>query len=213
MQHSLSPRLSHLRSHYHHHESIWDIGCDHGKLGLSFLHESEVKEIHLVDPSPPVIQKLIHFIDAYITEQNFKIHIHEKRGQDIIPNSSSKLILVAGMGGKEIVSICDHLKSYLAPADDLVISPHRDVLQVREYLHASSYSLGKESLVFDEGRFYQILSLNVRPGDKVPLYGRDIFQGEVGVKYLKHQMDVMNTHKDGRSRSYADYLKTLTLRF
>ncbi len=179
-------------------------------MGLSFLKENDVKEIHLVDPSPPVIQKLIHFIDAYITEQNFKIHIHEKRGQDIVLNPQSKLIFIAGMGGKEIISICDHLRPVLNVGDDLVISPHRDLLQVREHLHASSYSLGKEGLIFDEGRFYQAISLNVRPGEKVSLYGKEIFQGEVGEKYLRQQMDVFSAHQDVRSRSYATYLKSLT---
>lgn len=206
----LSPRLGTLRSHYHQHESIWDIGCDHGKLGLSFLSEKEVREIHLVDPSPPVIQKLTHFIDAYITEQSFKIHIHEQRGQDVVPDSSKKLILIAGMGGKEIISICSHLKPFLTLHDDLVISPHRDLLPLRESLHSSEFSLGKESVVLDEGRFYQVISLNLRKGEKVPLYGKEIFTGEVGEKYRQQQLEVFTAHQDERSRSYTQYLKSLT---
>jgi tRNA (adenine22-N1)-methyltransferase len=213
MKPTLSPRLGHLRSHHRQHESIWDIGCDHGKLGLSFLNERDVKEVHLVDPSPPVIKNLKYFIDSYITEEKFKIHIHENKGQDIVPGPLSKLILIAGMGGKEIVTICEHLRSYLSSDDDLVISPHRDILQVRAFLHSSSFTLGKESIVSDEGRFYQCISLNVRGGEKVPLYGREIFQGEVGEKYLRHQLAVMSAHQDVRSRSYADYLRTLTQRF
>lgn len=209
----LTPRLNHLHSHYDHHESIWDIGCDHGKLGLSFLNETEVKKIHLVDPSPLVIQKLAQLIDAYITEQKSKITIHQKRGQEVMPDPSKKLVFIAGMGGKEIASICDHLRDYLSGADDLVISPHRDLLQLREKLHHSDFSLGKESVIFDEGRFYQVLSLNLRAGEKVPIFGRDIFQGEVGENYRKQQLQVFSAHQDERSRSYTEYLNGLTQRF
>jgi tRNA (adenine22-N1)-methyltransferase len=207
---SLSPRLSHLRSHYHSHESVWDIGCDHGKLGLSFLDEKLVQKIHLVDPSPSVIFKLRQLIDSYITKELSKISIHEKRGQDIVPDSVKKIIFIAGMGGDEINEICRHLFSYLSPEDDLVISPHQDLLQLREELGQSGFSVGKESLVLDEGRFYQVLSLNRREGKKVHLYGEEIFRGEVGKEYLKHQLKVFSAHQDVRSERYLTYLRTLT---
>jgi tRNA (adenine22-N1)-methyltransferase len=206
----LSPRLSSLRSHYDSHESVWDIGCDHGKLGLSFLKEDKVKKVHLVDPSPHVIKTLRHFIDSYITEQSFKLEIHEKSGQDVIPGPERKLILIAGMGGKEIESISLHLLNHLTPEDDLVISPHRDILQLRERLHSSPFSLVKESLIFDEGRFYQVISLKVKGERKVHPYGEEIFQGEEGEKYRQHQIAAFTAHQDVRSREYVQYLRGLT---
>ncbi len=206
----LSPRLGSLRSHYHSHESVWDIGCDHGKLGLSFLTEEKVKKIHLVDPSPHVIHKLIHYIDSYITEGNFKIQVHAKNGQDVVPGPEKKLILIAGMGGKEIESIIMHLFSFLTPEDDLVISPHRDILPLREKLNRSSFSLENESLVFDEGRFYQVIALKVKGPRKVHPFGEEIFRGEEGEKYRLHQMSALSAHQDERSRAYVEYLRGLT---
>lgn len=206
----LSPRLNSLRSHYCSHESIWDIGCDHGKLGLSFLNEALVKNIHLVDPSPHVIKTLSNFIDSYITEQSFKIKIHMKNGQEIIPGTERKLVFIAGMGGKEIDSIVHHLYPYLTVQDDLVISPHRDILPLRQTLHDSEFSLGKESLVFDEGRFYQVISLKINGPKKVHPFGEEIFTGEEGEKYRLHQINTFSAHQDMRSQEYLEYLKGLT---
>lgn len=206
----LSPRLNSLRSHYNSHESVWDIGCDHGKLGLSFLHEREVKSIHLVDPSPHVIKTLKYFIDSYITEGSFKLIIHEKNGQNVIPGPERKLILIAGMGGKEINSIISHLHSYLSQDDDLVISPHRDILPLRNTLHESPFFLGKESLVFDEGRFYQVISLKIKGTEKVHPFGDEIFTGDLGERYRLHQIETFTAHQDERSREYVKYLKGLT---
>ncbi|MFL5784454.1 MAG: tRNA (adenine(22)-N(1))-methyltransferase TrmK [Bacteriovoracaceae bacterium] len=209
----LSPRLAKLAGHYHHHESIWDIGCDHGKLGLSFLNEKEVKAIHLVDPSLPVIDKLRFLIDSYITDPLLKIQIHHENGQDVMMSNEKKLVLIAGMGGKEIESILESLKKKLTPEDDVVISPHRDILQLRKWLHHSVFSLGNESLVWDEGRYYQVISLNLRGNEKVHPFGREIFGDDRGEEYRIQQLRTFSAHKDVRSLEYADYLKTLTQRF
>lgn len=206
----LSPRLNSLRLHYNSHESVWDIGCDHGKLGLSFLNEPQVQKIHLVDPSPHVINTLKHFIDSYITEGSFKLEVHAKNGQDVVPGPERKLILIAGMGGKEIESIITHLAQYLSADDDLVISPHRDILPVREKLNSSAFFLGKESLVFDEGRFYQVISLKMKGTQKVHPFGEEIFRGGDGEKYRLHQIGALSAHQDLRSRAYVEYLRGLT---
>lgn len=206
----LSPRLNSLRSHFNSHESIWDIGCDHGKLGLSFLNVNEVKNIHLVDPSPHVIKTLNDYIDSYITDKFLKIKVHRKNGQDIIPGPERKLILIAGMGGKEIDSIVQHLRPYLTIHDDLVISPHRDILPLRQTLNASEFSLGKESLVFDDGRFYQVISLKIKGSKKIHPFGEEIFTGSEGEKYRLHQINTFSAHQDMRSREYVEYLNGLT---
>lgn len=209
---ALSQRLRILREHYQNHQSIWDIGCDHGLLGLSFLEMPLIQKIHLVDPSPLVIKTLEHSIDSYITEQRNLLVIHEKRGQDIVPGTERKLIFIAGMGGKEIDSISDHLLTYLSPEDDLVISPHRDILPLRTKLHHSKFFLNRETLVIEEGQFYQILSLSLREGSKVHPFGEAIFQGKAGETYRLHQLKTFTAHQDERSGAYVEYLKSLTPR-
>ncbi len=129
-----------------------------------------------------------------------------------MPGPEKKLILIAGMGGKEIESISFHLLPFLSGDDDLVISPHRDILPVREKLHRSPFFLGDETLVFEEGRFYQILSLNLRGGSKVHPYGEKIFSGERGEEYRQHQLKTFTAHKDERSGAYVTYLNSLTPR-
>src|SRR5690348_9300192 len=99
----LSERLLSLSRHYRNEKYIWDIGCDHGLLGLSFRDHELVEEIHLVDSSVPVIEKLKQTIDSYISKANLFIEL--KEGQKIKPHSSSNLIFIAGMGGKEIGEI------------------------------------------------------------------------------------------------------------
>ena len=57
-----------------------------------------------------------------------------KKGQDVILGPNSKTVFIAGMGGKEIGEIIQNLIPQLTPADRLVISPHRNILELRQYL-------------------------------------------------------------------------------
>ncbi len=158
------------------------------------------------------MKTLKHSIDSYITEKKNFLELHEQRGQDVVPGPEKNLIFIAGMGGKEIESISHHLLTYLTQKDDLVISPHRDILPVRENLNRSPFFLGDEALVFEDGRFYQVLSLNLRNGEKVHPYGNKIFQGERGEEYRQHQLRTFTAHKDERSGAYVEYLNSLTPR-
>ena len=70
----ISQRLLTLRSFHTIEAHIWDIGCDHGKLGLSFNNENIVKKIYLIDPSFEVIDKLSKALKASdISQEKIKI--------------------------------------------------------------------------------------------------------------------------------------------
>ncbi len=205
----LSERLSKLHSYYKDSHSVWDIGCDHGQLGLSFGEVATVQELYLVDPSVKVITELKRTVDAYITRKSFKIIIHEKRGQEIVLNSNSKTIYIAGMGGEEIIEILIHLETQLSPHDQIVISPHRKILELRKYLHHSSFRLEDEVVLFENGQYYQIMALTFGgSGEVVSSYGSSLFLKGVGPEYKAHQIQHFKQHKDRESVAYFAYLAT-----
>jgi tRNA (adenine22-N1)-methyltransferase len=206
----LSERLSKLHSYYKDSRSVWDIGCDHGQLGLSFGDVATVQELHLLDPSSKVITELKKTIDSYITKGSLKITIHEKRGQEVILNSDSKTIYIAGMGGEEIKEILMHLETQLSPHDQIVISPHRKILELRQYLHCSAFRLQDEVVLFENGQYYQIMALTFGgTGEVVSSYGSSLFLKGVGPEYKAHQLQHFKQHKDPESKAYFAYLAIL----
>lgn len=202
---SLSGRLSKLSSYYSNQHSIWDIGCDHGLLGLSFHKMESVKSIHLVDPSDRVIEALkLKLKDSDIPH----VTIHHEPGQNIKLDRESKCIFIAGMGGKEIAEILKHFESQMGVDDQVVISPHRSVLLLRDYLFQSSFRLVTEEAFFEDGQFYPILVLSkIESLPRVTLYGENLWKGETGTAYKKHQIKFFETHQDPSSQAYLAYLK------
>lgn len=201
---ALSERLSKLRSYYSGERHVWDIGCDHGLLGLSFENVETVERIHLVDPSESVIQALKkRLLDSYITNAIF----HHQKGQEIKINSPSNCIFIAGMGGTEVGDIIRHLLKSLDESSRIVISPHRKILELRSLLHKLPLELIKEEVIEEGAQFYQILVLRKNEtGPKVPLYGDDLWKSPIGMRYLEHQLKYFSAHRDELSRDYMTFL-------
>ena len=202
----LSKRLKALASHYHLQQSIWDIGCDHGQLGLSFRDHPQKPFIHLVDPSLNVILNLKQTIDSDIPKSNL-LKVHHEKGQRLKLDSNSKQIFIAGMGGKEIRDILIALRPQMSPPDRVVVSPHRGILELREYLASSDFGLIQEYTLMDEDQFYQVLCLDFESPDRVHHFGLGVFQGEVGHTYRRKLIETFEIHQDPQSRAFLNYLK------
>jgi tRNA A22 N-methylase len=206
----LSKRLSALKSQAQASASIWDIGCDHGLLGLSFENDPNVQSIHLVDPSDLVINTLrTKLKDSDIT----RIKILHNKGQNVKVDSLQKTIFIAGMGGKEIKDILLNLEAQLTSADQVVISPHRNILLLREYLMESPWRLKHESVVFEDEQFYLMMDLSLKSNlPKVSPYGTDLWTTDIGQAYLNQQLRHFSAHQDQVSQRYLKYLESVKLR-
>ena len=203
-------RLQALKAYYLNEVYIWDIGCDHGKLGLSFINEARVKKIHLVDPSKEVFKKLKDTVkDSYITSG--AVDIINKSGQKLKIETKSNLFFIAGMGGKEISEIILRHLPFLEKDSRIVISPHRKILELRELLHGLPLELEKEEVIWEKGQYYVIMSLNhnAQVKRKVSLFGEEIWKSKWGEDYRQHQIKHYSHHKDKKSMDYVNYLKFL----
>lgn len=204
---NLSFRLRRLASLYQLEKYIWDIGCDHGQLGLSLIHRPEVSEVHLVDPSLAVNPKLIKTLeDSYITKAFF----HRKRGQDIKISPSSNTIFIAGMGGAEIDQIIRSLLPQIDHSSRFIISPHRKILELRKSLRELPLKLEHEEVLLENGQFYQILALGIgTDGKEVSRFGEDLWSSQTGQLYREHQLKTFKVHRDEASLDYIQFLNSL----
>lgn len=206
---SLSHRLSALHQQYQNETSIWDIGCDHGLLGLSFMNYEQVQRVNLVDPSDLVIETLRNKLKAtYISDP--KLFIHHQPGQAVKLDPNSNCIFIAGMGGKEIGEIIQHLMPQLTSNDRLVISPHRKILELRSLLYSENLALLHEEVLKEDGQYYQIMVLaKSEKSGLIPLYGENLWLSETGKEYRIHQLKHFDLHQDVASRQYISFLKSL----
>jgi tRNA (adenine22-N1)-methyltransferase len=207
-----SLRLKTLQGHYTNEKNIWDIGCDHGLLGASFLEVADIERVHLVDVSRDVVETLkSKFKDSYISKD--RLFISRQKGQEIRIQSSSNLVFIAGMGGKEMGEIIDHLLPFLDETSNLVISPHRKILELRSHLRTLPLHLQKEDVIFEDGQYYQILKMTPHQNKQPipPFGGPEMWQSLAGRNYRDLQIKSFSHHRDQLSQDYVSYLKHLNI--
>lgn len=106
----LDGRLSHLfawatQANYAH---IWDLCCDHGRLGLHLHRCAKHKQshIHLIDKVPAIIDAL-HAQCSHIAKDRLSICAMDASQIQLSP--TKHLIILAGIGGKNAVQIIQTL--------------------------------------------------------------------------------------------------------
>lgn len=190
--------------------TLWDIGCDHGLLGLSAKEYCPwISEVHLVDPSLPVFTQLKNVVDAHIPMANLKPYLHHQAGEELKIHTSNNIFVMAGMGGKTIMKILRHLRKSASEDDVFIIGPNRDILAVRAILREENWGLVAETLVEEDGLFYQQIALSPTLGSRaVSLYGEDFWQSAVGARYKSHLLDKLAVHRDAQTQAFLRFLGT-----
>lgn len=194
----MNKRLNTLCSLVENCNKLADIGCDHGKIGISLILDNKCKHVYLCDISQKSLQKAC----ANAT----KLQIQDKcifvccDGFDKVPQVDTAVI--AGMGGKEIISILE--KACFLP-NTLVLQPMKNQAELRRYLQ-KNYFLKQDFLIKDKKFYFFILATLGKDNlsqDEL-LVGKTNLTSQSGdyKEWLKYQYNQTQKHKD-----YSDNLE------
>lgn len=141
-------------------ESFADIGCDHGYCTRYMLENKLCKTAIISDISAKCLEKAERLLSPYI--KSGAVTSVCCNGLEKIDENADE-ILIAGMGGEEIVSI---LSSAYIP-EIFVFQPMRNVREVREFLLKNGAEITVDEPFENGGKFYYVLkgrrSGNFRP--------------------------------------------------
>lgn len=208
MNSKLSHRLQTIHDHTPLHPHIYDVGCDHGELGLSFQIYPEVHTIHLVDPSSAVIEGLKEKMSG--SDIPKQVAVSKKKANQIEIKTKKNSIILCGFGGTQISEGIKHLKTQLDEESVFVLSPHRHVLQLREWLAKGTFDLLLDMMILEDNQFYPLLVVANRKGRRVHPFGeKDLWHSPVGAEYREQLLGVLKRHQNPRDQRFFQYLESL----
>ena len=144
-----SKRLQVLCSELCACDSFADVGCDHGYCTQYMLEKGLCRSAVISDISEKSLRKAETLLSDYIASG--KVRGVCCFGLSGIP-SDSEQVLIAGMGGEEIVSI---LQNGFFP-NRLVLQPMKNTPKLRRFLLDSGYSIVRD-YTFMDGKHYDVL--------------------------------------------------------
>lgn len=148
-----------------------DVGCDHGYIAKEMLVSGKAEIVVASDISAPSLNKARLLLGEFGKSAECVLSDGLKQ-----ITTDTDLVLIAGMGGEEIISIL--LSSPFLP-EKLVVQPMKNADKLRKTLLSLGYAF-KKDFMFKDVKFYDLIYAEKGLDDLTEneiLFGRDNLNG------------------------------------
>ncbi len=156
MQVHLRPRLLAAAAFLADSDTVADIGCDHGRLSAALLQRGLAKRVFASDISEDSLQKA-KALACRCGFSDGRLSFFVSDGLSHLAPCEADSLVFAGMGGELIARLLEAGKDIACSAKRIVMQPMGGTKELRKYLYENGYAIKDEAMVFDAGRYYQIL--------------------------------------------------------
>lgn len=153
------------------YDHVWDICCDHGKIGILFAQQHQIHSIHFVDQVPSITEELKAKLNSYIPKHIYFDVITGPGEKLQIENKQKNLFILAGIGSETIIDILNNFKNQKLLNNDFLISSHKHPHKIRQYLIENNLKLFKEILIYDGNQYYEMMLVSMKAPHSITLVG------------------------------------------
>jgi len=141
--------------------TLVDIGTDHALLPIFLLQNGKIDKAVAADVSCGPLEKGRE--NAVLHGVFDKIDFVLSDGLAKITPQNDATCVIAGMGGETVMSILTAHIDIAKTFPQLILSPQRNVPDVRRFLHMNGFGIVDEAMVLEDGKFYHILNCVPKP--------------------------------------------------
>lgn len=217
----LSKRLKAVADLLDSHDSVADIGCDHGFVSIYLIKTKKVKKCIAMDVNRGPIERakehieeegLNTYIETRLSDGAKELRFFEKAPEK--KELEVEAAILAGMGGRLTIKIIeDSLEKFLA-MEEFILQPQSEIWKVREYVEQIGCRIVKENMVAEEGKFYPILKVSTQDSKNdlsCNLQEKEIFY-HYGEDLLKSRNEVLYDFLMNEKRVWEEILKELKIK-
>ena len=176
MRIKLGERLQAVLSLIKGGETLCDVGTDHGKLPVAALLSGKAGSAIATDISAASLQK------ARLLAEKENVPLRCLVGDGLAPlkQGEADVIVIAGMGGAEIVRILEN-----APCrfPRYILLPHRDAPMVRGYLKEQNARILRDVTVKEGKHFYFVIEATF----DLPWKDQSLYYGETSGDFEEYR--------------------------
>lgn len=162
-------------------ESVADIGTDHGKVVVHAILTGKAQRAVAADISKKCLEKAMALAESYGVEIDFAV----SDGLQNLPYITDSII-IAGMGGREIVSILKNspngnaldLTSHNKKPVTFILMPHQDSWILRNFLAENRVKIKKDTVVKDGEKYYDLIVASASENKEKIFTETEIFTGK-----------------------------------
>lgn len=177
---------------------IAEIGADHGYITLNLFQNAKIDFAFLTDISDNSLQKARDNFSQSNLSNNVMFLVGDglKVFENIQKENNCKKpeqIIIAGMGGNEIIKILQNNKYSF---ENFILQPQRNVIELRHYLQENFFEIKKDIITKDGKLFYNVLKVEKVKTKKL-LNNKELLFGKTNLQtknpvfrdYLVYELD------------------------
>ncbi len=185
----MKERIAHICSLLSKADVFADVGCDHGYMAEYMLENGLCRKAYIADISAKSLKKAETLLARHIAEGRCIPVVSD--GLDGLPEKCD-LVLIAGMGGEEIVKILS--RAYLP--EHFLLQPMKNSEKLRRYLVGRGARIERD-YTFSEGTsrriYYDLIAGSAEGRDTYSerefRYGRDNLNGNSPYPFLSQMQE------------------------
>ena len=131
---------------------IADIGCDHGYASIWLVQEGVAEKVIASDVNRGPIERAIEHVRLAGLER--QIECRQGNGTERLAPGEVDTLMIAGMGGPLMIHILSEGRAVLQQVRTLILQPQSDIGAVRYYLWEHGFSIHKEKICLEDGKYY-----------------------------------------------------------
>ena len=150
---NISLRLSSVAKYINGYDTLADIACDHGYLGIYAAKNYSLKEVLLTD----INEMPLASAKENIRKFNLDDVITTKLGNGLKPLTKDyDVISICGIGGILMTEILKNDLERIKNSKRLILCPNTDSYNVRKFINDNNFKIEFEEVVYDY-KFYEII--------------------------------------------------------
>lgn len=153
---------------------VADVGCDHAYISIYLVLHGIAQNTIALDINKGPLIKAKENIEEYGLGDKISLRLSD--GLNKLRPGEVDTIVIAGMGGALGVKILEEGSSQVSKAKELVLQLQSELDKVRGYLHTIGFTINKEVMCKEDGKFYT--AIHAIRGEK--------FEDKLSTVYLKY---------------------------
>lgn len=153
----LSERLKMVVSFVEEGSRVADIGTDHGYVPITLAEEGKVSSALAMDVRPGPLERAQTHIRRHGLEKIIETRLSD--GVRELKDGEADTVIIAGMGGELVIHIMEDGKRLWQQIEHWILSPQSELDKVRDYLAANGFSIQREEMLQEEGKYYVVMDV------------------------------------------------------
>lgn len=160
---------------------VADVGCDHGYVSIYLAKNRNVDTVIAMDLNKGPLERAKENIVKYGCQDKIQTRLSD--GIMALKSGEVDTILIAGMGGSLMIKILEQRQELLKNITELILQPQSEIEQVRMYLHKIGFCLKKETMLIEDGKFYNVIQA---------IQGKETYEKEEYYRYGRILLETKN---------------------